>query len=48
MAILDMKILAVGSEVGNRIGNPRPITETRTTALPEIAAVAGPSSSMCK
>jgi hypothetical protein len=34
MVILDVKILASGSEVGFRLGNPKPITdgaETETT-----------------
>ena len=31
MVILDVKVLVVGSEVGFKIGNPRPITESNET-----------------
>ena len=41
MVILDVKILAKGSEVGIKLGNPRPITDTNET---EANAPAHPAS----
>jgi len=41
MVILDVKILAAGTEVGFKIGNPKPITEAENSG-PKQPSSSGP------